>query len=197
MLWSRETLQTLWLTLMLERFVKIQSVPWKMPHFACPGKQKWGIFVGHCVGNKPMYIPCNHLLKGSERVASKCSSCCGTFLPHPGPCQHECASEDRESGARLQQEDAGGAQQVQGQADILGRKRPLLPWWGEQELWLSLVIMSSVKVLTMYFQVKREICNLALGDLPAIVRTDGFVMNKFESEIDASVVDCLQHFVYS
>ena len=45
--------------------------------------------------------------------------------------------------------------------------------------------------------MRREICNLALGDFPSIVKTEGFVMNKFESEIDASVVDCLQHFVYS
>ena len=39
--------------------------------------------------------------------------------------------------------------------------------------------------------MKREICNLAPGDLPAILKIQGFVINKFESEIDASVVDCL------
>ena len=47
------------------------------------------------------------------------------------------------------------------------------------------------------FQMKREICNLALGDLPAILKIEGFVVNKFESDIDASVVDCLQSFVFS
>ena len=47
------------------------------------------------------------------------------------------------------------------------------------------------------FQMKREICNLALGDLPAILKVEGFVINKFESDIDASVVDCLQSFVFS
>ena len=52
-------------------------------------------------------------------------------------------------------------------------------------------------VLIKLFQMRREICNLALGDLPAILKTEGFVINKFESEIDASVVDCLQNFVFS
>lgn len=46
--------------------------------------------------------------------------------------------------------------------------------------------------------MRREICNLALGDLPAILMTEqGFVINKFESEIDASVVACLKNFVFS
>ena len=50
---------------------------------------------------------------------------------------------------------------------------------------------------TLAFQMKREICNLALGDLPQILQMEGFVINKFESEIDASVVACLRHFVYT
>ena len=62
------------------------------------------------------------ILKGSERVAPGCSSCCGAFLSHPGLGQHDSASEDWESGTRLRQEHAGGAQQVQGQENILGRK---------------------------------------------------------------------------
>ena len=65
--------------------------------------------------------------------------------------------------------------------------------------WVSRSYGYHIRVVnnTTYFKIRREICNLALGDLPAIIKTEGFVMNKFVSDIDASVVDCLQHFVYS
>ena len=44
--------------------------------------------------------------------------------------------------------------------------------------------------------MKREICNLAFGDLPAILSTEAFVVNKFDTDLDGDVVDCLHEIVY-
>eukprot|EP00092_Neocalanus_flemingeri_P004033 GFUD01004341.1.p1 GENE.GFUD01004341.1~~GFUD01004341.1.p1 ORF type:complete len:406 (-),score=130.77 GFUD01004341.1:4-1221(-) len=49
---------------------------------------------------------------------------------------------------------------------------------------------------TCHGQVKREICNLAFGDLPYILEQKSFVVNKFDTELDPSVVDCLRYWVY-
>ena len=45
-------------------------------------------------------------------------------------------------------------------------------------------------------KIKREICNLALGDLPAILSSKAFVINKFDTDLDGDVVDCLREIVY-
>jgi len=44
---------------------------------------------------------------------------------------------------------------------------------------------------------KREICNLALGDLPQILAVrDSFVVNKFDSVLHPQVTECLEEIVY-
>ena len=44
---------------------------------------------------------------------------------------------------------------------------------------------------------RREICNLALGDLPQILGvTDAFLANKFDSALDPQVTECLEEIVY-
>ena len=48
----------------------------------------------------------------------------------------------------------------------------------------------------IFLQVRREICNLAFGDLPAILSAKSFVVNKFETELDPTVVDCIHELVY-
>ena len=45
-------------------------------------------------------------------------------------------------------------------------------------------------------EVRREICNLAFGDLGAILSAQSFVVNKFDTELDSTVVDCLRSMVY-
>ncbi|XP_023346425.1 beta-1,3-galactosyl-O-glycosyl-glycoprotein beta-1,6-N-acetylglucosaminyltransferase 3 [Eurytemora carolleeae] len=47
-----------------------------------------------------------------------------------------------------------------------------------------------------YGQIRREICVLSLLDLPAILQEKGFVMNKFDSDLDPSVVTCLNEMIY-
>merc|ERR1719233_1236269 len=42
---------------------------------------------------------------------------------------------------------------------------------------------------TCHGQVRREICNLAFGDLPDILGQKTFVVNKFETDLDPTVVD--------
>jgi len=49
---------------------------------------------------------------------------------------------------------------------------------------------------TCHGQVRREICNLAFGDMPYIIDQKSFVMNKFETDLDPTVVDCLRYWVY-
>lgn len=49
---------------------------------------------------------------------------------------------------------------------------------------------------TCHGQVRREICNLAFGDLPYILDQKSFVVNKFDTELDPTVVDCLRYWVY-
>jgi len=49
---------------------------------------------------------------------------------------------------------------------------------------------------TCHGEWRREICNLAFGDLPQIVKQDAFVVNKFDSALDPTVVDCLSEIVY-
>jgi len=49
---------------------------------------------------------------------------------------------------------------------------------------------------TCHGQVRREICNLAFGDLPYILDQKAFVVNKFDTELDPTVVDCLKYWVY-
>ena len=45
-------------------------------------------------------------------------------------------------------------------------------------------------------EVRREICNLAFGDLAAILASEAFVVNKFDTDLDSTVVDCLRSMVY-
>ena len=45
-------------------------------------------------------------------------------------------------------------------------------------------------------EVRREICNLAFGDLGAVLAAQSFVVNKFDTELDSTVVDCLRSMVY-
>lgn len=45
-------------------------------------------------------------------------------------------------------------------------------------------------------EVRREICNLAFGDLGAVLSAQSFVVNKFDTELDSTVVDCLRSIVY-
>ena len=46
-------------------------------------------------------------------------------------------------------------------------------------------------------EVRREICNLAFGDLGAVIAAESFVVNKFDTELDSTVVDCLRSMVYA
>ena len=46
-------------------------------------------------------------------------------------------------------------------------------------------------------EVRREICNLAFGDLGAVIAAESFVVNKFDTELDSTVVDCLRTMVYA
>ena len=46
------------------------------------------------------------------------------------------------------------------------------------------------------FQQRRQICNLAFGDLPRILQQDAFAVNKFDTKLDQTVVDCLRYWVY-
>ena len=58
--------------------------------------------------------------------------------------------------------------------------------------------MTNVQINLIFFvKVKREICNLAFGDLPAILSTEAFVVNKFDTDLDGDVVDCLHEIVYN
>ena len=109
MLSSRDVLQILWLTRKLGRFVKLA----KLQH---------GL---------------NNLFKGPESLAPRCTCCCGAFLSHPCPGGHECVWQDRQGGAILWQEHLGGAQQVQGQEDILGGEWAQLSWQGELSLGMT------------------------------------------------------------
>jgi len=43
---------------------------------------------------------------------------------------------------------------------------------------------------------RREICNLALADLPQILKQEAFVVNKFDSALDPTIVECLAEIVY-
>jgi len=43
---------------------------------------------------------------------------------------------------------------------------------------------------------RREICNLALPDLPQIIKQEAFVVNKFDSALDPTIVECLSEIVY-
>jgi len=52
------------------------------------------------------------------------------------------------------------------------------------------------KSRTCQGKVKREICNLAFGDLTHILEHNAFVMNKFDTKLDPTVVDCLRYSVY-
>jgi len=47
-----------------------------------------------------------------------------------------------------------------------------------------------------YGQWKRDICVLTLQDLPNILQTTGFMMNKFDSDLDFAVVDCISDILY-
>ena len=49
---------------------------------------------------------------------------------------------------------------------------------------------------TFELQMRRDICNLGFGDLPAILVSEAFVVNKLDSEVDPSLVTCLRHWVY-
>ena len=46
-------------------------------------------------------------------------------------------------------------------------------------------------------EVRREICNLAFGDLGAVLGAEAFVVNKFDTDLDSTVVDCLKSLVYA
>ena len=48
---------------------------------------------------------------------------------------------------------------------------------------------------TCHGQVKREICNLAFGDLADILEQKAFVINKLDSELDPTVVECLRFWL--
>jgi len=45
-------------------------------------------------------------------------------------------------------------------------------------------------------EFRREICNLALADLPQILNQEAFVVNKFDSGLDPTIVECLSEIVY-
>ena len=45
-------------------------------------------------------------------------------------------------------------------------------------------------------EVRREICNLAFPDLPSVLTAHSFVVNKFDTSLDPTVVDCLRSMVY-
>ena len=44
--------------------------------------------------------------------------------------------------------------------------------------------------------MRREICNLAIGDLPAIIGAKAFMVNKIETAIDSVLAECLREIVY-
>ena len=70
-----------------------------------------------------------------------------------------------------------------------------LKFFGVESLQTQEYVPQSIK-LKSCFQVRREICNLAFGDLPQILQQEAFVVNKFDTELDHTVVDCLKYWVY-
>ena len=53
-----------------------------------------------------------------------------------------------------------------------------------------------IRTFVFELQMRRDICNLGFGDLPAILVSEAFVVNKLDSEVDPSLVTCLRHWVY-